>query len=57
MARCICIADHDLDGKRVRCLSIVPGTGRKCDNCKAAPQRTPRASQYRDVAGMSATVR
>jgi hypothetical protein len=43
MTRCICIADHNLDGTRVRCLNLVPGKGRKCDNCKA-PARKPAKS-------------
>lgn len=35
MKRCICVADHNLDGKPVQCLNFVPKGKRKCFNCKA----------------------
>lgn len=32
--RCICIADHNLDGHPVRCLHDAGKGRRKCDACR-----------------------
>lgn len=41
--RCICIADHDLNGTRVQCRNYVSGPARKCADCKGIVKRAKAA--------------